>query len=656
MVTLMGLASFIMCNVVAISLRVWALTRGGKRFYEEGTSTPLHLFAERAILTKVFDEMSRGLDINHLDEENQTPIYIATVKGHHNIVEAMLKAGADPNLGCGYGRWTCLHSAKEMIILELLLHHGADPTLQDAWGKTAEDTQREEAEVPPVVEKGKKQTQADRDRYHLMRVAMAELIADHSARRTCDFFWRKCCPGRRTKRVTPYGKKLLEAPKRPGMISSDADKIDILRFFFKKHGTIIQVQHVAETLEDMLTGDDEVENFIIFEAYCERMEKTYGANPIAAYRAHKREERLRERDGGGLEEPEPRRRRFVPGALTKGMLRSKSYMVAREAGEADGRKSKSFAEKAPAAKTPKELEAEEADARARALRERLRVRSQSYRQTRQLEAAIDELEAELDEDAQLVHEYLAEGDAAHVVPTAAVAAAFVEEEQAAARVRRLRSRSMVSALKAEAVAAGVGESHIAGTMDTGNPKAALIELLERHDAGTLRRSVVTAGGEELVQLAAAGVAPGPLGAKSFGLGRMAGRMEGLRSAQAVKSADVEGEGGGGGGGGGGLRSKSVRFPTAVALLDEALPGVSEPMRSRSERAARPDDGYGENPPVSFRIKVKDVVTEGGVVKSMSFRTKSFKAGGGGLGGGASGSFKKKARSSSNRAVVPDGAK
>ena len=53
MVTLMGLASFIMCNVVAISLRVWALTRGGKRFYEEGTSTPLHLFAERAILTKV---------------------------------------------------------------------------------------------------------------------------------------------------------------------------------------------------------------------------------------------------------------------------------------------------------------------------------------------------------------------------------------------------------------------------------------------------------------------------------------------------------------------------------------------------------------------------------------------------------------------------
>ena len=78
---------------------------------EYAKSERLHLFAERAVLTKVracdphppvakeaqrgvravaltvarprakvFDEMSRGLDINHLDEENQTPMYIATVR------------------------------------------------------------------------------------------------------------------------------------------------------------------------------------------------------------------------------------------------------------------------------------------------------------------------------------------------------------------------------------------------------------------------------------------------------------------------------------------------------------------------------------------------------------------------------------------------
>ena len=91
LLTMTGLMSFIACNVVAISLRVWALTREGKVFYEEGSRTPLHMFAERAILTKVFDEMSKGLDIDALDEENQTPLYIAATKGHLRIVDAMLK-------------------------------------------------------------------------------------------------------------------------------------------------------------------------------------------------------------------------------------------------------------------------------------------------------------------------------------------------------------------------------------------------------------------------------------------------------------------------------------------------------------------------------------------------------------------------------------
>ena len=126
------------------------------------------------------------------------------VKNHENIVEAMLKAGADPNLGCGYGRWTCLHSAKNMSILKLLLHHGADPTLQDAWGKTAEDTQRDEAGVPPVLEKGKKQTQRERDGYRLLRIEMADTINDHASRRTCDFLWKTCCPKRRTRKVTRH--------------------------------------------------------------------------------------------------------------------------------------------------------------------------------------------------------------------------------------------------------------------------------------------------------------------------------------------------------------------------------------------------------------------------------------------------------------------
>eukprot|EP01052_Picozoa_sp_SAG31_P009424 SAG31_NODE_494_length_14867_cov_2.833762_10_plen_1034_part_00 len=280
LLTMGGLLSFILCNLLAISLRIWALTQEGKVFYEEGTRTPLHMFAEKAILTKVFDEMSKGLDIDAVDEENQTPLYIAATKGHLRIVDAMLKAGADPNIGCGYGRWTCLHSAKDIATLKLLLRHGADSTLQDAWGKTAEDTQREEAELPPEVTRGVTQTQADRDRYHMMRLEMAELISDKASARTCDFLWRQFCPNRRTKRITPYGEKLKEKPKRPGMISGVGDKAAVLKHFYRVYGTFQQSKGVDALLAQMLTGDDEIENFDIFEQHCKKLESTYGKNPV----------------------------------------------------------------------------------------------------------------------------------------------------------------------------------------------------------------------------------------------------------------------------------------------------------------------------------------------------------------------------------------
>ena len=149
--------------------------------------------------------------------------------------------------------------------MKLLLNEGSDPTLQDAWGKTAEDTQREEAELPPEITKGLSQTQRDRDRYHLMRIQMAEMISDKASERTCDFFWKKCCPGRRTRKVTPYGAKLQEKPKRPGMIGGLADKTEVLKYFYRKYGTVTQVKGVERTLDELLVGEDEVENFDLFE-------------------------------------------------------------------------------------------------------------------------------------------------------------------------------------------------------------------------------------------------------------------------------------------------------------------------------------------------------------------------------------------------------
>ena len=51
-------------------------------------------YAEAALLGKVFDEMSKGLDINAKDEDNQSPLFIAVRLSHIHIIRAMVNAGA----------------------------------------------------------------------------------------------------------------------------------------------------------------------------------------------------------------------------------------------------------------------------------------------------------------------------------------------------------------------------------------------------------------------------------------------------------------------------------------------------------------------------------------------------------------------------------
>jgi hypothetical protein len=284
-ITLFAFGMFIVCNLVAISLRIWALTREGTTFYEENTTTPLHEYAEAALLGKVFDEMSKGLDINAKDEDNQSPLFIAVRLSHIHIIRAMVNAGADPNLNCGEGRWTCLHAATNMETVQLLLSGGADPTLQDMWGMTAEDTHRQEAEEPPPLKKGVRQTQADRDKYRAERLAIAELIADKSAERNCDWAWKLFCPNKRTRRVTEYGKISKNRPKRPGMIRSAGAKEDIIRFYYRKFGSEVQVKETPQVLAQVLVGQTEEENWDLFNLYCKKLEALHGVCPKAVWKA-----------------------------------------------------------------------------------------------------------------------------------------------------------------------------------------------------------------------------------------------------------------------------------------------------------------------------------------------------------------------------------
>lgn len=63
-------------------------------------------------------------------------LHIAALNSYKDVVEILLKAGADPN-STGFQNWTALHSAARggsSRICELLLKHGADPTAKSDLG------------------------------------------------------------------------------------------------------------------------------------------------------------------------------------------------------------------------------------------------------------------------------------------------------------------------------------------------------------------------------------------------------------------------------------------------------------------------------------------------------------------------------------------
>jgi ankyrin repeat protein len=82
-----------------------------------------------------------GALLNARDKDGSTPLHCAAWKGHYEIVELLLEAGADVCAQNGNEHWgtTPLHAAahaNQAKIAELLIEHGADLNAQDLSGKT----------------------------------------------------------------------------------------------------------------------------------------------------------------------------------------------------------------------------------------------------------------------------------------------------------------------------------------------------------------------------------------------------------------------------------------------------------------------------------------------------------------------------------------
>ncbi|RUT07083.1 hypothetical protein DSM106972_023440 [Dulcicalothrix desertica PCC 7102] len=142
-----------------------------RRFGVDGTRVDknenLILAAEQGDVATVSEWLTQGADINARDQrrktKNSTPLMLAAACGHIEVVEALLQAGANPNLSdvgdetaktpltlfgqfkpetiaaIGYrlGRTPLILAVNNLAILQRLLSGGAELNTQDALGYTA---------------------------------------------------------------------------------------------------------------------------------------------------------------------------------------------------------------------------------------------------------------------------------------------------------------------------------------------------------------------------------------------------------------------------------------------------------------------------------------------------------------------------------------
>ncbi|KAG4438868.1 hypothetical protein IFR05_005657 [Cadophora sp. M221] len=122
------------------------LDHGASIIPDDNGRTPLHLAVERRHSDVVRLLLRHGADVNARTHTNESPMNIVSKTVEDTIARLLIEAGADVTTPASYGlsgdglvvpyvHMYAFHNQEEMV--EVLLEHGCDPTIQDIHGKNA---------------------------------------------------------------------------------------------------------------------------------------------------------------------------------------------------------------------------------------------------------------------------------------------------------------------------------------------------------------------------------------------------------------------------------------------------------------------------------------------------------------------------------------
>ncbi|CAH3017690.1 unnamed protein product [Porites evermanni] len=111
-------------------------------YYEIAGKTDVIVLAVVGATASLVDQISKNSSLaSTTDEHKHSLLYVAARAGFYDTTEALLKMGVPVNEKQVDGS-TALHAAsfyRQQLVVEILLRHGADPTITNKWGNSPAD-------------------------------------------------------------------------------------------------------------------------------------------------------------------------------------------------------------------------------------------------------------------------------------------------------------------------------------------------------------------------------------------------------------------------------------------------------------------------------------------------------------------------------------